>query len=342
MNVLLTSAGRRNYLLRYFRSALDGRGKILAADASRDAPALAEADQAFLVPSVSSPAYVDELLDLCRAHDVRLLIPLNDLELPVLAPHRDRFLGIGAIPVVSSPDVVRICMDKWETVQFLRTTGLRGPKTWLALEDAQEALRCGEVRFPLIVKPRFGTASILTEMVMNPEELALASRMVEIRIERSIIAEFRAKDGGTVLFQEGLQGQEYGLDVVNDLAGNHLVSFARAKLAMRAGETDRAVTVDRADLAEMGRALGSALRHVGNLDCDAFVQGGTCTILEMNPRIGGGYPFSHVAGVDLAATMIASARGEELRPEWLRIEPGVRVAKCDRLVRLRGETASRG
>ncbi len=36
MNVLLTCAGRRNYLVHYFREALAGRGQVYAADAKVD------------------------------------------------------------------------------------------------------------------------------------------------------------------------------------------------------------------------------------------------------------------------------------------------------------------
>ena len=55
-------------------------------------------------------------------------------------------------------------------------------------------------------------------------------------------------------------------------------------------------------------------------------------MLELNPRFGGGYPFSHAAGADLPAALIAWASGKEPDPRWLRIRPGVMSAKCDRLV----------
>src|ERR1035437_1165463 len=106
MNVMLTCAGRRNYLVQYFREALGNRGQVFAADASPDAPALQEAHEGFLLPLVSEPNYFDDLLVLCQERQVRLLVPLNDLELPLLARERDRFLEIGTLPVVSSPAVI--------------------------------------------------------------------------------------------------------------------------------------------------------------------------------------------------------------------------------------------
>jgi len=245
MNVLLTCAGRRNYLVRYFRHALAGRREVCTADAAPDAPAMQEADRAFVAPPVRDPLYIDYLWSLCRAHRIRLLIPLNDLELPVLSCCRDRFLAAGTIPVVPPPEVVDICFDKWATLEFLRRCGLRGPSTHLSLSAAREALLHGALSFPLVVKPRWGTASIGIEYADDDSELVPAYKVVRSRIVKSIIGSVSASDiERSVMIQERLAGEEHGLDVVNDLQGGYRTTFARRKLVMRAGETDRAVTVE--------------------------------------------------------------------------------------------------
>lgn len=334
MIVLLTCAGRRNYLVIAFREALDGRGEVCAADASPHAPALQEADRAFLVPPLAAPGYVEHLLALCRTHGVRLLVSLNDLELPLLAAARERFAALGTIAVVPSAEAVRVCSDKWATAEFLRRIGVAAPATYLSLADACRALERGEVGFPLVLKPRWGTASIGVEYVEDAEEMDLAYRFLTRRLRRTIVAGPSAADPTrAVLIQERLQGDECGLDVVNDLEGRHVVTLGRRKLAMRAGETDRAVTVQAAALAALGATIGAGLAHPGPLDCDVFVAGERCTVLEMNPRFGGGYPFSHAAGANVPAALIAWARGTRPEPGWLRpTPPGVAAAKCDRIV----------
>src|SRR2546425_6027319 len=82
-NVMVSSAGRRVALLDIFRRTLaemDLPGQVLAADMSRLSSAFHSADRAFLVPPCSSPEFVPELLDLCRANRVRLLVPTIDPE----------------------------------------------------------------------------------------------------------------------------------------------------------------------------------------------------------------------------------------------------------------------
>jgi carbamoyl-phosphate synthase large subunit len=63
--------------VQYFREALCGSGRVLAADANRNAPALSEADKAFVVPPAAHAEYVDFIHNICCRHGVRLLVPLN-------------------------------------------------------------------------------------------------------------------------------------------------------------------------------------------------------------------------------------------------------------------------
>jgi carbamoyl-phosphate synthase large subunit len=339
MNVLLTCAGRRNYLVHYFREALAGRGQVFAADCSGDAAALQDADCGFVVPPVGAPQYVDSLLGLSRQHGVRLVVPLSDLELPILARQRDRFADIGTLAAVSSPHVIDLCADKWASVSFLRECGLAVPLTFLCLADVKQALRAGEVQFPLVIKPRWGAASIGVSYAEDEDELESAYYLLGRHLPRTSLARMCAADPTRcILVQERVQGREHGLDVVNDLHGSYVTTFARRKLVMRAGETDQAVTVENEELRMAGRTIGEQLGHVGLLDCDVFIGERGCVVLEMNPRFGGGYPFSHAAGADIPACLVAWAGGEQPDPNWLCARPHVVAAKCDRLVVSRGET----
>lgn len=333
MNILLTCAGRRNYLVEYFRAALRGGGQVFAADACIDASALQAADRAFVVPALDHPDYFDHLLSICEQNGVGLLVSLNDLELLPLARQRDRFLRVGTLPVISSPEVVNTCFDKWLTLQFLQKANLPFPPTYLTLAEARDALSRQEIAFPLVVKPRWGTGSIGVEFPADEEELELTYRLVRKKLHRTILARPSAADlERSVLIQAKLEGQEYGLDVVNDLNGQYVTTFIKRKSAMRAGETNQAATTEDYRLQRLGENIGRELRHVGNLDCDVFLTHEKCYLLEMNPRFGGGYPFSHIAGANLPAALIAWASGEVPDARWLRIKSNVKAAKYDNLL----------
>ena len=83
------------------------------------------------------------------------------------------------------------------------------------------------------------------------------------------------------------------------------------KLAMRAGETDVAESPRSSDLlAAAGRQLGETLGHVGALDVDVFLDEASCPVLDVNARLGGNYPFSHLAGADVPRAYVRWAHGE--------------------------------
>lgn len=339
MNVLLTSAGRRGYLVSYFREALAGKGKVLAVDADSNAAALQVADEAFIAPRFDDEQYLDFLIEVCQSYKVRLLIPLNDLELPLLARARDTLRQIGVIPVVPGPEVVDYCLDKWKTFRLLSEAGIDTPQTFNSLHDAKRALEAGKIRFPVIVKPRWGTGSLGVELVHSDEELQWAYNLLSRKLQNTILAHISRQDAEhAVLVQEFVSGSEYGLDIVNDLDGNYACTLVKKKLNMRAGETDKAVTVHVPPLEELGRRLGTLSKHVAIMDCDVIVpKDGRMCVLELNPRFGGGYPFSHVAGANIPAAVLAWAEGREPQPDWLKLRPGVTAAKYDILALVRAE-----
>jgi len=333
MNILFTCAGRRNYLIQYFKEALAGQGKVIACDMQLDAPAMQKADIAIQVPGIVATDYWDAIEQICREHKVDLLFSLNDLELPLLARSVDRFLKLGTRPLVASPEIIDICFDKLATANFLADNGVAGPETFVDLEAALTEINAGRLVFPLIMKPRWGSASIAVEIVESEVEARQVFELIKLRLERSILSQCSQQDiERAVLIQAKLPGQEFHLDIINDLDGNHVVTLAKQKLAMRSGETDKAVSVANPLFLELGQKLGQLTGHPGIMDCDVFLDNDGPKVLELNPRFGGGYPFSQQAGANIPAALVAWAKGETPDPSWLQITPGVTAMKCDQLV----------
>src|SRR5262245_18449593 len=108
MKILVTGAG-----------ALLGQGVIralqastlkprtVAVDPSPLAAGLYWADSAHLVPMAGAPDYLDRLGDVLRRERVDAVLVGTDVELTVLAAHRQEIADVfGARVVVSSPEVV--------------------------------------------------------------------------------------------------------------------------------------------------------------------------------------------------------------------------------------------
>lgn len=334
MNILFTCAGRRTYLLKYFKENMTAGARIVATDMQLTAPALQVADVKLQVPAVYDKNYIERTLQICKEQKIDALISLNDLELPILAAQKERFEEIGTKVVVSDPQVIDIAFDKYKTAQWVESLGLKSPKTYVSLEKAKRALAVGEIDFPLFLKPRWGSGSIGLETVEDMEELDTVYGILFKKIKKTILATASVGDD-YILIQEKLTGKEYGLDVMNDLEGNHVAVSVKQKLAMRAGETDKAVTVDIPEVREMGAMIGKNLRHVGNLDVDIMQRAnGDYCVLELNPRFGGGFPFSYEAGVNLPRAILMWLRGENVPVEMLQPKYGKMFSKNDYLMEI--------
>lgn len=296
-----------------------------------------DADIAIQVPAIYSENYIESLKEIIRSHAVDAIISLNDLELPVLSQAREELEALGAKVIVSDEEVIRITFDKWETVKFLEQSGLKTPRTYIDFEKAKQAIAAGELEFPLVLKPRWGSASIGIDFPETMRELELAYELQNLRLQRTILAKASESDiRRAIMIQEKLPGKEYGLDVLNDLEGKYVATFAREKLAMRSGETDKAASISDPRFNAIGEAIGKNLGHIGNLDADAFIKDGDIYILELNPRFGGGYPFTHEAGMNVPAALISWLKGGKGISEFDSFTPGLVFSKCDRLLRVGG------
>ena len=330
-NILFTCAGRRTYLLKYFKEQLGNEGKVIGADMQLSAPALSVADVKEQVPAVYAHDYIDRVLDICRRNDVAAIICLNDLELPILSANSERFAAECILPIVSPTEIIDICFDKYRTARYVESLGLSTPATYINLAEAKEALAAGRLAFPLVLKPRWGSGSIGIEFVNNLEELSEVYAMLLKKVKKSILA--TASTGEEyILIQQKIEGQEYGMDVMNDLAGRNRGVSVKKKLAMRAGETDKAQTVNNAEIRAIGMKLGENLHHIGNLDVDVFEKDGKYYVLELNPRFGGGFPFSYEAGVNFPKAIIEWLKGNDIDDSMLIPAYGHTFAKCDYLV----------
>ena len=335
MNILFTCAGRRTYLLKYFKENMAESDKVVATDLSLTAPAMQVADVKLQVPAVYDPEYIDITLKICEEHNIDALFSLNDLELPILANNKGKFEALGVKLVVSDPKVIDIAFDKYKTAQWVESLGLLAPKTYVRLEDCKKALAAGEVSFPLFLKPRWGSGSIGLETIADMEELEIYYGLLMKKIKKTILATASVGEE-YIMIQEKLTGCEFGLDVMNDLNGKNLGVSVKQKLAMRSGETDKAITVDLPEVREIGRKIGENLGHIGNLDVDIMQRAdGAYCVLELNPRFGGGFPFSYEAGVNFPKVLVQLMKGERIDAKLLKPEYGRMFSKNDYLMEIK-------
>ncbi len=337
MNILITSCGRRAYLIEYFKEALKKEGVcglVHASNATEFTPCASVADRFVKTPLIYEAGYIDFLIDYCKENDIKAVISLFDIDLPVLAKNKPRFEAEGITVVVSSPEFVEICNDKLLTCEFLKKNGIDTPRCFLSPKEAKEAIASGLISFPLVIKPRRGMGSLSMYFADNEAELDVFFKKVSRDIQKSYLKyEAALTDGREVIIQELAKGEEYGLDVISDINGKYVTTLVKKKIAMRAGETDSATVIDCPFLKNLGEKLASAPGQIGVLDADVFYdkKTGSISVIEMNARFGGGYPFSHFAGADVPRAIVCWLLGKAAEEELFKVKYGMSAQKDIRI-----------
>ncbi len=326
MNILLTSAGRRSYIVDYFKQCR-GVDKVYASN-SEYTIALKRADGYLLSPLIYDPDYIPALIHYCREKQITALLSLFDIDLLVLAKNRAAFEAAGIRLVLAPASFVEICNDKWKTFEFVRSLGLKTPQTWLRIEEVLQAIERGEAAYPILMKPRWGMASMGIYKVENEQEL----RVLSEKCRREIFSSYLKYESGmtpdeSIIYQQVMVGEEYGLDLINDLEGKPVATFAKQKVTMRSGETDLGRTAEVAPFDTLARTIAAASGHEGILSVDCFKCPDGIYIIEMNCRISGHYPLAHLAGVNYPQQLIDWLHGKETNPDYLKFQTGLYIIK---------------
>jgi carbamoyl-phosphate synthase large subunit len=315
MRILLSSIGRRGYLVKYFKDAVGGAGEVWGADGSPYAPAFQYCDNVVLLPKVGEADYAERLIDLCEKNKIDMVVPLIDPELEVLASQYDKFRNSGIMAVVSPAKTVEITFDKYLTWLHAKKAGINVPETVTTIGEALALIASGKLSWPVIVKPRKGSASMYVYNCRNEEELQLA---------------YRNCPGPMI--QEFVSGDEYGYDLFCGADFKPLSVYCKLKLAMRAGETDKAVSVNEKKYIDLGVRMAEIFPMFGPVDADVKIGKNGPMLLEINPRFGGGYPCSHLCGAGFPAKLIAVYKGQKLIPDIGNYPAGVYMFKQDEIV----------
>lgn len=299
MNILILSAGTRNKVVQYFKKELDGKGRVIATDCSNLAPAVYDADAFYLVPRITAPGYLDEILEICKKEKITGVFSLIDPELSMLAKERERFLAVGATPIISDYDLVDTCFDKYRMYELLCKMQIPTGKCYIDKECFYQAQANGEISYPVFVKPVRGSASLHINKAGSREEIEVLYDLYD-----------------DLMIQEYMDGQEYGADVYIDMVNGKCTSiFVKKKVKMRAGETDKSVSVKDERLFELIRGFVEECGFRGMIDIDIFEIGGQYYISEVNPRFGGGYPHAYACGVNMASSVVRNLEGQENKVE---------------------------
>jgi len=186
---------------------------IVGVDMSPSSEGLFVADSSYVVPPAHNPYYLKVLTKICLKEKVAVLMPGSEPELLEISRKKDAFLDIGVKPIVSTPEAIEICSDKWKTAEFLRTNHFNHPKT-LLIEDACDVSKIDF--YPAIIKPAKSSSGSQNVFLAQTQE------------EANFFSQCLCRQGQTPLVQEyiGSHEDEYTVGVLTLDDGQLIGSIA--------------------------------------------------------------------------------------------------------------------
>jgi carbamoyl-phosphate synthase large subunit len=295
MNVLITSCAAKVLLVRAFKDGLKPYGgKVFTADVDQYCAAGLASDGHTRVLPTAHPDALTEMLDLCEARRISLIVPSRDGELAFFARYKATFKSHGVDVHVCEPDVLLTCQEKDRFAAALRKNNLPPiPEVDPASAD-----------YPIFVRPITGAAGRGAEKIFTPAQLANHTQY------------------GPLLYHPFVEAPEFSIDVLMTLCGTSaLQAVVRRREVVIAGESKVTSIVSHPKLEALAERLGEALGLVGHNTVQAFddVERGLMFI-EVNPRFGGASNCSIQGGLDSPARIIGMVRGDEtaLKPRPIR------------------------
>ena len=294
INILILSVGRRVELVQCFKNAakkLNINSMIVGGDCQDTAPALYFADVACILPKISSPDYIDSIIDVCNQQQISLVIPTIDTDLLLLARNKEKIeSSTQAKVLISNENVIEICRNKILTHQFLESHGFKVPHLY-----TEEELDNKDLSFPLFIKPIDGSSSSQAYKVRNRNELDAYRKLIK-----------------NPIVQDYLVGEEYTVDSFLDFNSNIITIVPRLRVAVRSGEISKGKIVKDRDIIEDVKRLLSVLKPIGHITIQCMKTARGIEYIEINPRFGGGAPMSIQSGADSCENLYRLLMGEQL------------------------------
>lgn len=281
MKILLTAIGKRVELIKHLKT----KANVIGVDSSMQNAARFFADAFYAVPKASEPGYIDTLAEICQKEKVDFIIPLHEAEFGILSANRKLFENIGSVLVLSDEEIIGICKDKYKTAEFFAGYSIPCPHTY-SKEDLSD------ISFPVIVKPADGMGSMGVYVCLDSDDLKYA-----------------LKKSSNPIIQEKIEGTEFTMDVLCDMAGNVIYVVPRERLEVRDGEVNKSRVVMDEGIIDLSKKVVEAMKKEGTVRGPLTLQcfktkDGTLKMLEINPRFGGGVPLSFASGADYAQSFL--------------------------------------
>jgi carbamoyl-phosphate synthase large subunit len=275
--VVLLSPGAKVALARALAASVERvGGELRGWEADPHAPALQFCKPLLPGGPIESNEEIETLLVALLNEKPRLVVPTRHDDLVHLSRSHERFETAGIALALSSWPCIDICTDKARTHEWLSSRKIPVPEQ-TRVQDWSSSTLHG--RFPLVAKDPLGSGSRSVRLCQSVNDLAaLPTHWI---------------------LQSVAPGREFTVNVYVNRNGKCVCEIPHERLMTGDGEVVRGRTARIEPLMKIAHEIAEALPGArGPLNVQIFWDAPRerATVIEINPRFGGGYPLAHQAG----------------------------------------------
>lgn len=222
-----------------------------------------------LAPPTSDKGYMPWLLQTINREKIDILFPGIDIDMKLWNENRDLFAGSGAVAVLNSEELIRLCNDKWI---FYKT--LSESSADYAIDSSLEAdydFLSERFSTPFLLKPRNGFGSKGIVRIASRDDF----HTYQHKIGLSLFAQAYV----------GVDEQEFTAASFGDGAGGNYCMMCMRRRLSSDGFTEKAEVVESAEITEAVEKLSAVFKPLGPTNFQFRMHKDGVKLLEINPRV---------------------------------------------------------
>lgn len=311
INVLVTGIGGGGHgeqILKSLKLATDLDLFIVGTDLTKFTVGKRYVDEFYVVPKANDSMYLKIIEEIIDRHDIKFIFHGSEPELKFISENRDWFAKKGVFHPLNSKEIIKLCMNKFETYKTLKAKGVNLPR----FEKIDSAKDIKKIDFyPVVLKPSTGSGgSSYVFVALNEKEAKLLVKFMLLKNVDIVAQQYI-----------GTENDEYTIGVSSDSEGNILGSIVVKRQINNALTTYSSVSDgDKRYVISSGISQGHVCKHSalqkeaeeiakkldsrGPLNIQCRWIDNELKLFEINPRLSGTTSLRSMAGYNEPALMI--------------------------------------
>lgn len=266
------------------------------------------ADGTFVVPPITAPNYIDEILNICKEKCIDIIIPTVTLELEFMAANREVFEKNDIHVSISSPESLKVANNKIHLHQQFNAYMPKQIVISGGEDNFEEKVKAFDFFKRIVCKGRTLCCKLSDHCGGNGFAIIdndKASDFTEINkfagntyISTHTFFSCLKNTDADVIVQEFIEGDDYSCSILACQGSiSHIVGYYGYQMSHGAIVNGEIAYNDKAY--KIAEKVVRELQLDGNICLDFRVSGDKTYLLEINPRVNASLPFVWKAGINM-------------------------------------------